>query len=204
LKRDIIVIGASAGGIPVLEQISAALPADLQASVFVTVHVPAGRRSELPAIISHRGRLRALHPVSGQPIVPGEIYIAPPDQHLLIEAGHIELWRGPKENRHRPAINVTFRSAAINYGERVIGAVLSGVMDDGATGLWWIKRHGGLAVVQDPRDAEFPDMPCAALEHVAVDYVVGAPQLGPLLGALSREPGRAYERMPVDGNEEAH
>jgi len=106
---------------------------------------------------------------------------------LLDEDSRIQLWRGPKENRHRPSINASFRSAAVNYRDRVIGVILSGMLDDGATGLWWIKQYGGVAVVQDPVETQFPDMPCAALEHVDVDHVVGAAEIGALLTRLSQE-----------------
>ena len=104
---------------------------------------------------------------------------------LLDEEGKIQLWRGPKENRHRPSINASFRSAAVNYRDRVIGVILSGMLDDGATGLWWIKQYGGLAVVQDPIETQFPDMPCAALEHVDVDRWQARADIGALLTVKS-------------------
>src|SRR3954451_21393511 len=164
--RDIIMIGTSAGGIEPLKQIVSNLPADLPASIFVVVHLPPWHRSALPSVLSRCGRLPASHPTSGELIRPGHIYVAQPDFHLLLdEENKIQLWRGPKENRHRPAINASFRSAAVNYRDRVIGVILSGMLDDGATGLWWIKHYGGVAVVQDPVQTQFPDMPCAALEH---------------------------------------
>jgi two-component system chemotaxis response regulator CheB len=131
--------------------------------------------------------LPALHPAGGQAIDCGTIYVAPPDYHLLLERDRVDLWRGPKENRHRPAVNALFRSAAVAFGNRVIGVVLSGLLDDGAAGLWWIKRFGGIAVVQDPEDAQSPEMPAAALEHVKVDYVLPASEIGPLLAKLTEQ-----------------
>jgi two-component system chemotaxis response regulator CheB len=119
-----------------------------------------------------------------QEMVPGRVYLAPDDHHLLIEDGQIELWHGPKENSQRPAVNVLFRSAAISRTVDVIGVVLSGTGDDGATGLWWIKRHGGVTIVQDPRDAQFPAMPQHALETVDVDYCVPAGEIPALLTGL--------------------
>jgi len=204
--QNIVVIGASAGGIPILQRIFSALPADLDAAIFVVLHVPPWHRSELPGVINSISRLHALHPSTGERIEHGHIYVAPPDHHLLIEPGRVELWRGPKENRHRPAINVTFRSAAVSYRERVIGIILSGALDDGATWLWWIQKLGGVTIVMDPREAEFPDMPCAALEHVRVDYVAGVSQIPPLLSRLTSFNGgvKVDGRRRLDTSQEAH
>jgi two-component system chemotaxis response regulator CheB len=175
-----------------LQTLVSGLPTDLQASVFVVVHIPPPIPSNLPRIINLNcnGCLPALHPHEGEPIKRGHIYIAPPDYHLLVENGHIRLWRGPKENRFRPAVNALFRSAAFEYRDRVIGIVLSGALDDGSTGLWWVKHFGGLAIVQDPSDAMFPDMPRNALAHVRADYVVPSVEMGPLLADLAR--GRSH------------
>jgi two-component system chemotaxis response regulator CheB len=128
-----------------------------------------------------------VHPEHGQLIQPGYIYVAPPDFHLLIESSRVQLWRGPRENRQRPSVNVLFRSAAVAYGPRVIGVILSGTLDDGATGLWWVKKHGGVAVVQTPSDAEFEGMPITALEHVDVNEVIPAREIGPYLADLAIE-----------------
>ena len=182
------MIGTSAGGIDPLKRIVSDLPKGLPVSIFVVVHIPAWHRSELPAVLSHNSNLTASHPEAGELIRPGHIYVAPPDYHMLLDEEHkIQLWRGPKENRHRPSINATFRSAAVNYRNRVVGVILSGMLDDGATGLWWIKQYGGVGVVQDPIETPFPDMPCAALEHVDVDHVAGAAEIGALLTELSQE-----------------
>jgi two-component system chemotaxis response regulator CheB len=117
---------------------------------------------------------------------PDHIYVAPPDYHLLIESDHtLNLWRGPKENNFRPAINPLFRSAAVVFNERVAGVILSGVLDDGVAGLWWIKRYGGVALVQDPEEAQFGDMPRSALEYVEVDHVGRITQLSNTLAQLA-------------------
>ena len=184
MTRDIIAMGGSAGSIEALKRIICSFPADLSAAVFVVVHLAPWHKSDLPAVFSHDGVL-ALHPRSGEPIENGRIYVAPPNAHLLIADDRVRLWQGPKENRHRPAINATFRSAAVQFRHRVIGVILSGALDDGTTGLWWIKQFGGVAVVQDPNDAEHPDMPQSAIEHVAVDHVVSADEIGPLLVRLT-------------------
>src|SRR5215475_7486358 len=139
------------------------------------MHIPPWRDSDLPKILEHSGPVPAIHPNPGDVIEKGKLYIAPPDQHLLIDSvGKIQLWRGPKENNFRPSINALFRSAAVAYGPRVIGVILSGSLDDGVTGLWWVKRMGGLAVVQDPAEARFNQMPRMALWHVPADYVTAA------------------------------
>ena len=185
-KRDIIVVGASAGGVAALRMLVSLLPRDLPASVFAVVHIPPWGNSELPAILNYNGHLPAVHPRSGQPIQPGLIYIAPPDQHLLLQKDRVQLWRGPKENRHRPAVNPLFRSAAVVFKKRVVGVVLSGALDDGTTGLWWIKEFGGVTVVQDPKEAAFPEMPWSAMEHVAVDHVLDLNGIAALLTELAR------------------
>jgi two-component system chemotaxis response regulator CheB len=168
-----------------LQAVVAGLPADLAASVFVVLHVPSWRRSDLPDVLSRAGPLQALHPEHNQPVEPGRIYVAPPDYHLLAENSHARLWRGPKENMHRPSINALFRAAAVSHGRRVTGVILSGTLEDGIAGLWWIKRHGGVAVVQEPSDATFPEMPNGALAHVEVDHVVKASEMGPLLAKIA-------------------
>lgn len=185
--RDIIVIGASAGGVEALCAVVSALPQDLPAAVFVAMHVPAWHDSMLPAILSKCSPLSVAHAKSGDLIEHGRIYVAPPDQHLLIDSEkHVLLWHGPKENAFRPSINALFRSAAVTFGARVSGVILTGKLDDGVTGLWWIKRMGGAVVVQDPWGAKFPDMPHNALSHVPADYVAKLAEIGPILNELAR------------------
>jgi two-component system, chemotaxis family, protein-glutamate methylesterase/glutaminase len=163
--HDIIVIGASAGGVEALVRLVHDLPANLPAAVFVVLHIPAQSPSLLPNILNRAGLLKALHPTEKMEIERGHIYIAPPDQHLLVKNGYMQVVRGPKENRHRPAIDPTLRSAALAYGPRVIGTVLTGALDDGTAGLRAVKLRGGLAVVQDPEDALYPSMPQSALSN---------------------------------------
>lgn len=183
-----IVVGASAGGVEALGQLVHGLPADLPAAVFVVLHVPAHGTSVLPNILRRNGPLPAAHAKDGETIRPGRVYVAPPDYHMLIKDGHIRLARGPSENSHRPAIDPLFRTAARRCGRRVIGVVLSGVLDDGTAGLLSVKSQGGLAVVQDPADALYSGMPLNALENVAVDYTAPVADIGPLLARLASQP----------------
>src|SRR3954462_11323909 len=158
-KRNIIVMGGSAGSFAAFKTIAAGLPADLDASIFIVWHMAPDLRGILPEILNRSGKMKAVEARDRQPIEPGRIYVACPDHHLLIEGDTVRLTRGPKENRFRPAIDPLFRSAAFSFRQRVIGVMLSGSLDDGTSGLWTIKHFGGLAVVQDPVDAEVPSMP---------------------------------------------
>ncbi len=192
--RDIIVIGASAGGVQALCTVAEELPPNLPAAVFVVLHVAPDGYSALPSILSRSGRLPASHPADGEVIRPGRIYVAPPDRHLAICNGNVRLSRNASENGHRPAVDVLFRTAARWYGSRVAGVVLTGNLDDGTVGLAAIKKCGGVAIVQDPKDADYPGMPASAIHNVEVDHVVPVAKVGGLLDRLLYEPrpaGRA-------------
>ena len=193
--RDIVVIGASTGGVAALLALVKTLPADFPAPVFVVQHLAPDSPSILPQLLSSVSALRVKHPQNGETVQAGVIYVAPPDHHLLLENDRVLVARGPKENRFRPSIDALFRSAAYTYGPRVIGIVLTGYLDDGTSGLWSVQRMGGVAVVQEPADAEQPSMPTNALEFVAADYVVPLAQLGPLLGRLTQERTPAKTRL---------
>lgn len=186
--RDIIVIGASAGGVNALCEVIEYLPPDLPAAVFVVLHLAPHGRSALPSILGRSGCLPASHPSPGEPIEPGRVYIAPPDHHLAIDGDRIILSRNASENGHRPAIDVLFRTAARAYGPRVVGVVLTGNLDDGTAGLAAVKRCGGAAVVQDPDEADYPSMPESAIANVDVDHVLPLGDIGPMLDRLAREP----------------
>lgn len=186
--HDIIVIGASAGGVKVLSQLARGLPAALPAAIFVTTHMPAMSTSILPEILSRSGPLLARAARDGEVIYPGHIYVAAPNHHLLLEDGTIRLSQGPRENHHRPAIDPMFRSAARWYGRRVVGVVLTGGMADGVAGLMAVRAGGGITVVQDPEDADVPDLPRTAHEIVGADHVVPAGGLAKLLVDLVRQP----------------
>jgi two-component system chemotaxis response regulator CheB len=185
--HDVIVVGASAGGVEAISDLVSGLPADLPAAVFVVVHFPASGMSALPRILSRRGPLPAVHASDGVAIEPGTIYVAPPDNHLVIKRGLIRVTHGPRENSHRPAIDPLFRTAAQAYGPRVVAVVLTGMFDDGTAGLVAVKAHRGLAIVQDPAEALFTGMPRSAIDNVSVDHVVPLAEIAPLLARLARE-----------------
>ena len=197
-RKDIVVIGASAGGMEALARLVAGLPARMGASVFVVWHTAPGIKSVLPSVLSKAGPLPAAHAADGDPIEPGRIYVAPADHHMLLERGYIRIARGPKENRFRPAIDPLFRSAAYVYGPRVIGVVLTGALDDGTAGLWTIKLRGGTAVVQEPSEALINSMPLNALANVEVDHQAPVAEIGPLLGRLAEQPAPAVREIPQD------
>ncbi|MFL6215989.1 MAG: chemotaxis protein CheB [Blastocatellia bacterium] len=186
-RRDIIVIGGSSGSIEPLKTLVKGLPANFSASIFIVSHTSPDHESYLGEILRRLGDLPAASAVHGEAIRPGRIYVAPPDHHLIVEQGYLRLWRGPKENHSRPSINPTFRSAAKAYGARVIGVILSGFLDDGTAGLIAIKVNQGVAVVQDPGDADHADMPRSALRYIEADYIVPAARIAPLLLELSEE-----------------
>jgi two-component system, chemotaxis family, protein-glutamate methylesterase/glutaminase len=186
-ERDIIVVGASAGGVQAVSELVAGLPPDLPAAVFVVVHTSSAFPSTLPELLTRRGPLRATHALHGEEIARGRIYVAPPDNQLLLRPGYLHVVRGPKENGHRPSVDALFRSASAAYGPRVVAVVLTGHLDCGTAGLLSVKARGGIAVVQDPEDALVPDMPRSALRHAAIDHVARLAEIPPLLARLTRE-----------------
>lgn len=179
--RHVVVIGASADGVIALKHLAHALPSDFPAPVLIVLHV--GRHSQMPAILARAGHLPALHPFDGERLYPGRIYVAPSDRHMRIEGDTVRVDHN-SEDHHRPSIDVLFRSAAAAYGPAVIGVVLTGYLDDGADGLRAIKQRGGIAIVQDPRDAGVPHMPLAAAARTPIDYRCKLADIGPLLVRL--------------------
>lgn len=211
-KRDIVVIGSSAGGVYALQELVGHLPADFSGSVFIVQHLAPYATSLLPAILSRCGPLEVRHPYDGERIQPGHVYIAPPDHHLLIEKGNeqestgqpdsgqgqILVRKGPKENRFRPSIDALFRSAAYSFGSRVIGVVLTGLLNDGTSGMWTVNRLGGVSVVQKPDDALYASMPESVLEFVDVNYVVPLADIALLLSQLTQETAPEQPNLLLD------
>lgn len=188
VEHRTIAIGGSTGAVKDLKRILAALPADLSAPVFVVVHVGAQGRNLLAKAFEECGPLPVTTAEDGETIESGHVYIAPSDRHLLVVDGAIRLGRGPRENMARPAVDALFRSVAPSYGSRAIGLVITGHLNDGASGLAAIGQRGGITVVQNPSDAEAPDMPFGALEASDIDYRAPTDELAPLLSMLAQQP----------------
>jgi two-component system, chemotaxis family, protein-glutamate methylesterase/glutaminase len=202
--RDIVVMGTSAGGLEALDEVITHLPADLPASIFVVQHL--GMQNSGAAILNRLARHKAFRcslARDGETFKPRGIYIAPPDQHLLIKDGRMKVTKGARENRFRPAIDPLFRSAAVSHGPSVVGVILTGLLDDGTAGLQAIQRCGGVTVVQDPKDAAYADMPQSALSNLGVDHCVPLRELGPLLDRLTRGPRGRKKAVPDDIRTEA-
>jgi two-component system, chemotaxis family, protein-glutamate methylesterase/glutaminase len=184
MERDpqstVVVVGASAGGLPALQAMVAELPAGFRSPIVVVMHIGRGR-SVLPSILERSGRLTSSHVVDGEPLRPGHIHVAPPDFHVLIRQDRLYLSHGPRENHSRPAIDPLFRSAASSYGSRTIGVILSGALSDGTAGLMMIKARGGTVLIQDPDEAIIGGMPESALRMVKVDHVLSASDIGRFL-----------------------
>jgi two-component system chemotaxis response regulator CheB len=156
-------------------------------SIFIVLHTSPALPSRLPKLLQNAGKLPAVHAVDSTEIQPGRIYVAPPDRHLLIKPGFMQVVLGPKENRFRPAIDPLFRTAALAYGDRVVGVLLSGALYDGTAGLFDIKQHGGLTIVQDPQEALISALPRHAIDRVAVDQILPVAGIAQMLSTLSQQ-----------------
>ena len=198
LKRDVIVIGASAGGVMALTELFAALPARLPAAIGVVLHRSTSP-GELAAVLARRSPLPVIEPKDSSPFKTGVIYLAPPDHHLLFEDGGVAARRGPKEHSTRPAIDPLFRSAAANYGERVVGMLLTGAGEDGVSGLIAISQASGLTLAQDPDDAYMPYMPINAMRFDNVAAVFPLRDMAAVVTALVKGGSVASkEKHPVN------
>jgi two-component system chemotaxis response regulator CheB len=198
LSRDVIVIGASAGGVEAVRSLLAVLPAELPAGVAIVIHRSPVFESRLPYVLGRRAHLPVREPEDGEPFRHGQVYAAPRDQHMLFEDGVFRLTRGPKEHRTRPAIDPLFRTAAESFGNRVVGVVLSGLGGDGVSGLISIATRGGLSIVQDPSEAMYPTMPKSAIADDDVDAVLFLDDIGKALSALAT--GETIDVPGRDGN----
>lgn len=182
MKR-VIVFGGSAGGLESLCTILSGLPGDVAAALLAVIHT--GENSgALPQVLSRCGSWEAVSPASAEAIASGKLFIAAPNRHLVVRSHCAVSWMGPRENRHRPAVDTLFRSAARVYRSHVIAVILSGAMDDGSAGALAVKARGGTVIVQDPGEAQFPDMPANALRQAGADYCVPAAEIPALLTRL--------------------
>lgn len=198
MNRDIIVIGCSAGGFEELPKLISQFPKDLEASIFIVHHLEEGTDGE--------GFLRAVQkstplicsfPSHDDPIEYGHVYLAPPNYHMLVKEGKVLVIRGPRENRYRPSIDMLFRSAAAQYTNQVIGIVLTGMLDDGTSGLEAIKQSGGICIVQNPEDAKFPEMPLSAMRKIAIDHILSTKEMGKVvLQLLNDNSPDQYQEAP--------
>jgi two-component system chemotaxis response regulator CheB len=195
--HDIVVIGTSAGGLKALSAVLRELPSGLGAAIFVVQHLAADKRSYLPDLLGDITDLPVSSPADHEKFQTGHVYVAAPDYHLLLNDDCVRVMRGPQENRFRPSIDALFRSAARAHGSRVIGMVLTGYLDDGTVGLQTIKKRGGITVVQDPAEAEYPSMPKTALRYVEIDHIVPIAGAGQLLVRLVSEPPASQETFPI-------
>jgi two-component system, chemotaxis family, protein-glutamate methylesterase/glutaminase len=186
-KRNIVVIGASAGGFDAIKELVAALPRDLDAAVFIVWHMSPELKAILPHVLNRNSRLPVSNAYDKCPIKKGHIYIAVPDHHLLISEREMYVTKGPKENHFRPAVDPLFRSAALAFGSCVIGIILSGALDDGAAGLKFIKANGGVTIVQDPSTAEVPSMPENAIRAAKPDHIIPVSAMAALLRRITEE-----------------
>jgi two-component system, chemotaxis family, protein-glutamate methylesterase/glutaminase len=182
----IVVIGASYGGVEAMQKLFANLPSTIPAAIFTVLHI-GPHPSQFPDLLNGRSALPARHARHGEPIRAGNIYVAPPDHHLLVRRGYVALSRGPRVNWARPAVDPLFRSAAKAYGSGVIGVILTGRLNDGTAGLYEVKRYGGITIVQDPSDALCPAMPASALKHVGVDHRVPMAGMPRILSQLCKD-----------------
>lgn len=198
--QNLVVIGTSAGGVPALQLLASQLPADFPAPVVVVIHIGA-HESGMAKVLGACGPLQVTRVEDGECMRAGRIYVAPPDQHVLVEGPLLRLSRGPKEHHTRPAVDPLFRSAALSRGSEVIGVILTGMLDDGTAGLQAIKRCGGLAVVQDPSTAFAPSMPASAMRYVEVDHCLPLERIAEVLAKLAAS---RYEGPHATAERERH
>jgi two-component system, chemotaxis family, protein-glutamate methylesterase/glutaminase len=186
-RRELVVIGTSAGGIEALQQLLGLLPLSFDAAILIVLHTSGGGRHLLEQVIGRTSRLPVVEPEDGEVIRKGNVYIAPPDHHLIVEGNMLRVIQGPRENLHRPAIDPLFRSAAASWGQRVIGVILTGMLDDGTAGLMVVRARGGAAIIQEPSTALFPAMPENALEQVPDAQVLPLQEIAAALQELVTE-----------------
>lgn len=197
--KHIIVVGASAGGLDALGEMVRHLQKGLDAAYCIVLHLS---RKGIGDFVVHRLSQVCSMPCSlakdGDPIEQDHLYVARPNQHMLVKGGKFKLGAGPEENRWRPSIDVLFRSAAVAYSSHAVGVILSGLLDDGTSGMWAIKRSGGTCIVQDPDEAEYPDMPVSVMNHMEVDHVLSLSEMGSAIAAVIANAPAEKTLVPKD------
>jgi two-component system, chemotaxis family, protein-glutamate methylesterase/glutaminase len=183
--QTLVVVGCSAGGVEALSRMLRSLPVSSSMTLLIAIHSAAGE-SHLPRVLQRASGWPTSHAEDGSEILLGQIFVAPPNNHLIIEDGRLRTVAGARRNGHRPSINALFESAAIEWGAAVIGVILSGALDDGTMGLVRIKQAGGKALVQDPDNAMFSGMPKSAIEHVRPDFVGSTDEIAAELSRLAQ------------------
>lgn len=201
----VVVVGASAGGLKAISALLAATSNVSDIAIFVVLHVAKNSSGAvITELLQKATPLTCYLAKNNQPIEAGSVYLAPPDCHLVVKAGHMRLVKGPPENRWRPSIDVLFRSAAVAYNSNVTGIILSGLLDDGTAGMTAIKRCGGVCIVQEPEEAEYEDMASNVLQRIEVDYRVPVADVGYILDDLFSQPLRLPTAVPEDILSEAN
>lgn len=195
----IVVVGSSAGGLTALTELVSQLKPGMNASLFIVMHLS---RKGITDFLTHRLQQYTSLPCEiarhDAPIIKGHIYIAPPNHHLLVRDNKMVIGYGPEENRWRPSIDVLFRSAAVAYGHYAIGIIITGLLDDGTAGMLAIKRCGGICIVQDPNEAEYPDMPLSVLNHLEADYCISLADMGFTLQELTKNDVTKKTEIPQE------
>lgn len=199
-NKHIVVVGTSAGGMRALIALIEQLPKDFPVPLLIVQHISSDATGDaLLNELNKIGKLKCLHATQGEKIKAGHIYLAPTDNHLMIEKnGSLLVTKGAQENRSRPAIDPLFRSAATSFGNRTIGILLTGYLDDGTSGLISIQRCGGICIIQDPADADYPDMPKNALNQIKPDYCIPIAEMGGILSALVARKSKKQSAIPED------
>jgi two-component system chemotaxis response regulator CheB len=197
--RNIIVIGASAGGFQAISEVISVLPGNIDAAVFIIIHISDKSNAEHIAQYCQKSTsLTCSVPADGSKIQRGHLYVAPANYHMMLKDNSITINQGARENKYRPSIDVLFRSAAAHFGSRVISLILTGMLDDGTSGMSAIKRSGGICIVQDPSEAEFPDMPQSVINHLKVDYCLPLKEIGLKLNDILSLPLPPEKEIPEE------